>query len=155
MLIFTNMRLHLLSAPSSFHCVCSARNLPCCPFVFQSLYFPPLLCLQGTGYSARLIGLKDMPKGASSLSLDFSSLLGPLFMMWFMQLLFPVNVHLLVHEKEKHLRQMMKMQVGRGLMLYACSRLLLCLCTQICLPRDGHLCNLPFTHLHSAPGFKR
>jgi hypothetical protein len=37
--------------------------------------------IKGDTYSAPLIGVKDMPKGASRLSLDFSSLLGPLFMM--------------------------------------------------------------------------
>lgn len=31
---------------------------------------------------------------------------------WFMQLLLPVNVYQLVHEKEQHLRLMMKMQAG-------------------------------------------
>lgn len=33
---------------------------------------------------------------------------------WFMQLLLPVNVYSLVHEKEHHLRMMMKMQVWSG-----------------------------------------
>lgn len=64
----------------------------------------------GPGASATLMGIKDMPKLANKLSLDFSSLLGPLFMMWFMQLLLPVNVFMLVHEKEAGLRLMMKMQ---------------------------------------------
>ena len=36
----------------------------------------------GPGYGARLVGVKDMPRAASHLSLDFSSLLGPLFLMW-------------------------------------------------------------------------
>lgn len=35
---------------------------------------------------------------------------------WFMQLLLPVNVYALVHEKEHHLRMMMRMQVGEGRM---------------------------------------
>lgn len=39
----------------------------------------------GPAASARLTGVKDMPKGASRLSLDFSSLLGPLFSMWLLQ----------------------------------------------------------------------
>lgn len=39
----------------------------------------------GADVSARLVGVKDMPKGASRLSLDFSSLLGPLFSMWLLQ----------------------------------------------------------------------
>lgn len=64
----------------------------------------------GPAASARLVGVKDMPKGASRLSLDFSSLLGPLFSMWLLQLMLPVGVHALVHEKEAHLRVMMRMQ---------------------------------------------
>ena len=36
----------------------------------------------GPGYGAHLAGVKDMPRAASHLSLDFSSLLGPLFLMW-------------------------------------------------------------------------
>ncbi|KAL4428467.1 hypothetical protein ABPG75_002556 [Micractinium tetrahymenae] len=64
----------------------------------------------GPAASARLVGVKDMPKGSSRLSLDFSSLLGPLFSMWLLQLMLPVGVHSLVHEKEAHLRVMMKMQ---------------------------------------------
>ena len=37
-----------------------------------------------------LLGVLSMPKAASKLSLDFSSLLGPLFYTWVVQLLFPV-----------------------------------------------------------------
>uniref|UniRef100_A0A1D1ZSY0 ABC transporter domain-containing protein n=1 Tax=Auxenochlorella protothecoides TaxID=3075 RepID=A0A1D1ZSY0_AUXPR len=69
-----------------------------------------LRAARGPGASASLTGVKDMPRGSSRLSLDFSSLLGPLFMMWFMQMLLPVNVYSLVHEKEENLRMMMKMQ---------------------------------------------
>lgn len=57
-----------------------------------------------------LTGVRDMPKGESTLELDFSSLLGPLFFEWLMQLLLPVFVFTLVHEKEHSLRIMMKMQ---------------------------------------------
>ena len=39
----------------------------------------------GPAYSARLVGVKDMPRAATHLSLDFSSLLGPLFSMWLLQ----------------------------------------------------------------------
>lgn len=66
--------------------------------------------IAGNDFSARLIGVSDMPKGATHLSLDFSTLLGPLFMMWFFQMMLPVNVYLLVHEKELHLRVMQRMQ---------------------------------------------
>ncbi len=69
----------------------------------------------GPAASARLAGVRDMPKGATRLSLDFSSLLGPLFMMWFFQLMLPINVYSLVHEKEHHLRIMQRMQgLGDG-----------------------------------------
>lgn len=64
----------------------------------------------GAPPAVTLLGVKDMPRNASRLSLDFSSLLGPLFMMWFFQFLMPHNVHTLVLEKEVHLRIMMKMQ---------------------------------------------
>lgn len=69
----------------------------------------------GMNASAQLAGIRDMPKGATRLSLDFSSLLGPLFMMWFFQLMLPINVYMLVHEKERHLRIMQRMQgLGEG-----------------------------------------
>lgn len=58
----------------------------------------------------QLEGVRDMPKVESSLQLDFSSLLGPLLFEWLMQLLLPVFVFTLVHEKEHSLRVMMKMQ---------------------------------------------
>jgi ABC-type multidrug transport system ATPase subunit len=66
--------------------------------------------IAGPTASGRLAGVRDMPKGSTQLSLDFSSLLGPLFMMWFFQLMLPVNVYSLVHEKEHHLRIMQRMQ---------------------------------------------
>ncbi|DBA88861.1 TPA: hypothetical protein ACH3X2_000106 [Trebouxia sp. C0005] len=65
---------------------------------------------QGSGFRVDLTGIRDMPKGESTLELDFSSLLGPLFFEWLMQLLLPVFVFTLVHEKEHSLRIMMKMQ---------------------------------------------
>ena len=69
----------------------------------------------GANATVRLAGVRDMPKGATRLSLDFSSLLGPLFMMWFFQLMLPINVFNLVHEKEHHLRIMQRMQgLGEG-----------------------------------------
>ena len=45
----------------------------------------------------------------SRLSLDFSSLLGPLFFSWLLQLLLPMMLNNLVYEKEKRLRTIMKM----------------------------------------------
>ncbi|KAG1659570.1 hypothetical protein FOA52_011926 [Chlamydomonas sp. UWO 241] len=56
-----------------------------------------------------LLGVMSMPKPANKVSLDFSSLLGPLFYCWVVQLLFPTFLQQLVYEKEKRLRMMMKM----------------------------------------------
>ena len=66
--------------------------------------------MQGMDNAVQLAGVRDMPKQATSLQIDFSSLLGPLFFEWLMQLLLPVFVFSQVHEKEKSLRVMMKMQ---------------------------------------------
>ncbi|EFN50493.1 hypothetical protein CHLNCDRAFT_141395, partial [Chlorella variabilis] len=65
--------------------------------------------LGSDGYQAWLLGVQEMPKGGSRLSLDFSSLLGPLFFCWLLQLLLPPMLNQLVYEKEKRLRNMMKM----------------------------------------------
>ena len=70
-----------------------------------------------------------MPKGASRLSLNWSSLLGPLFFSWLLQLLLPLMLVGLVYEKEKRLRTMMKMH-GLGELLL----LLLLLLQPACLP---------------------
>lgn len=59
----------------------------------------------------------SMPKAASKLRLDFSSLLGPLFYCWVVQLLLPTMLQQLVYEKEKRLRMMMKMH-GLGDVAY-------------------------------------
>ncbi|CAI5974562.1 unnamed protein product [Closterium sp. NIES-64] len=56
-----------------------------------------------------LLFVKDFPKGSTGLTLDFASIIGPLFFMWILLLLFPVCVGYLVYEKEKNLRMMMKM----------------------------------------------
>merc|ERR1719383_296511 len=63
----------------------------------------------GPEYSATTLYIKEMPKGASDLRLDFSSLLGPLFFLWVLGLPFPVMLLSLVYEKENRLRIMMKM----------------------------------------------
>ncbi|CAI5478439.1 unnamed protein product [Closterium sp. Yama58-4] len=56
-----------------------------------------------------LLFVKDFPKVSTRLTLDFASIIGPLFFMWILLLLFPVCVGYLVYEKEKNLRMMMKM----------------------------------------------
>lgn len=63
----------------------------------------------GANYSAELIGVQDMPKSSTKLQLDFSSLLGPLFYTWVVQMLLPIFLMQLVYEKERRLRMMMKM----------------------------------------------
>lgn len=47
----------------------------------------------------RLLFLRDMPKPSSALRIDFAAFLGPLFYSWLSQMLLPVIVSLLVHEK--------------------------------------------------------
>ncbi|KAI8528928.1 hypothetical protein RHMOL_Rhmol12G0186000 [Rhododendron molle] len=59
--------------------------------------------------------VKEMPKPASRLRLDFASLLGPLFFTWVIIQLFPVILTSLVYEKQQKLRIMMKMHgLGDG-----------------------------------------
>ncbi|XP_024360476.1 ABC transporter A family member 8 [Physcomitrium patens] len=56
-----------------------------------------------------LLFVKDMPKGAKHLSLNFSLIIGPLFYMWILGLLFPVVLTAIVYEKQYNVRMMMKM----------------------------------------------
>eukprot|EP01043_Picozoa_sp_COSAG02_P000493 COSAG02_NODE_9_length_59728_cov_36.104714_16_plen_1199_part_00 len=63
----------------------------------------------GSQYEAKLRSLRMMPQPERSLNLDFSSLLGPLFYVWLIQLLFPVGLGVVVYEKEMRLRMMMKL----------------------------------------------
>ncbi|KAM3246934.1 ABC transporter A family member 7 isoform X2 [Capsicum annuum] len=64
------------------------------------------------GPSARVLFefVKEMPKPETKLlTLDFASLLGPLFFTWVVSQLFPVVLIALVYEKQQKLRIMMKM----------------------------------------------
>lgn len=61
------------------------------------------------GTQLSLLFVKDYPKPTTSLNLDFSSILGPLFFEWLFQLLLPVIARALVYEKSQNLRTMMKM----------------------------------------------
>ncbi|XP_043704668.1 ABC transporter A family member 7-like isoform X2 [Telopea speciosissima] len=71
--------------------------------------------LRGTGTKMLLEFVKEMPKRASKLKLDFSSLLGALFFSWVILQLFPVILTSLVYEKQQRLRIMMKMHgLGDG-----------------------------------------
>nr|CAB3482864.1 unnamed protein product [Digitaria exilis] len=67
--------------------------------------------LRGTGVEMLLEYVKEMPKVGTQPKFDLSSLLGPLFFTWIVQLLFPVSVILsyLVYEKQQKLKIMMKM----------------------------------------------
>ncbi|XP_040382906.1 ABC transporter A family member 7-like [Oryza brachyantha] len=57
----------------------------------------------------RLEFLKEMPKAATKITLDFTTLLDALFFTWTVQLLLPVMLTYLVYEKQRNLRLMMKM----------------------------------------------
>jgi ABC-type transport system involved in cytochrome c biogenesis ATPase subunit len=61
--------------------------------------------------------VRDMPTQGLQIRLDVGLLLGPLFYTWLSQMLLPVIVSLLVYEKEKNLRTMMKLQ-GLGDVAY-------------------------------------
>lgn len=63
----------------------------------------------GANASVELQWFSEMPKTATKLTLDFSSLLGPGFFLWVLELLMPVMLQALVYEKERRLRIMMKM----------------------------------------------
>ncbi|CAN6885129.1 hypothetical protein Bca4012_073550 [Brassica carinata] len=53
--------------------------------------------------------IKEIPKPETKLTLDITSLIGPLFFTWVILLLFPVILTTLVYEKQQRLRIMMKM----------------------------------------------
>ena len=59
---------------------------------------------------ATMLYVRDMPSQGISIKLDVGTFLGPLFYTWLSQMLLPVIVGLLVYEKEKNLRTMMKIQ---------------------------------------------
>ncbi|KDD75805.1 hypothetical protein H632_c492p1, partial [Helicosporidium sp. ATCC 50920] len=65
----------------------------------------------------RLLGLMEFPKPESSLFFNISNFLGPLFFTWIAQMLLPSTLVVLVTEKEKRLRTMMKMH-GLGDAVY-------------------------------------
>lgn len=71
--------------------------------------------LKGANVQMPLEFVKEMPKPATKLEIDFSSLLGPLFFLWVIELLFPVILASLVYEKQNNQRIMMKMHgLGDG-----------------------------------------
>ncbi|CAL4998484.1 unnamed protein product [Urochloa decumbens] len=64
---------------------------------------------RGTGVEMLLEYVKEMPKVGTKQKFDLSSLLGPLFFTWIIELLFPVILTYLVYEKQQKLKIMMKM----------------------------------------------
>ena len=97
-----NFTVHLL--------VCTEQTVTAVEYLEQLAIKSTSMIAQGLDSAVQLAGLRDMPKQATRLQIDFSSLLGPLFFEWLMQLLLPVFVFSQVHEKEQSLRVMMKMQ---------------------------------------------
>lgn len=65
--------------------------------------------LKGANVQMPLEFVKEMPKPATKFEIDFSSLLGPLFFVWVIELLLPVILASLVYEKQNNQRIMMKM----------------------------------------------
>ncbi|KAL2613896.1 hypothetical protein R1flu_025588 [Riccia fluitans] len=93
-------------APPEYYRVSRPMNLAAQAF---------LRSLNGAQTRLSLWFVKEMPRAASQLRLNFTILLGPLFFMWISALLFPVIMTTLVYEKQKNLRMMMKMHgLGDG-----------------------------------------
>jgi hypothetical protein len=83
--------------------------------------FQVLACNAGPSYQSQLLALADMPKPETSLRLDFSSFIGPLFFVWLVQLPLPWAVVQLVYEKQHRLRIMMRMHgLSNGSALQNC-----------------------------------
>ena len=108
----------------------------------------------GVQYEAKLRSLRMMPQPERSLNLDFSSLLGPLFYVWLIQLLFPIGLGVVVYEKEQRLRMMMKLMGLTDsvywLVTYMYNLVVYCL-FMIMLYVAGNLIGLAFFTLNSAP----
>ena len=68
-----------------------------------------LAYFKGDGYSAALVGVREMPKVMTTLNLDLANYIGPFFFVMGFYLPFPGIVVALVYEKEHKLRVMMKM----------------------------------------------
>lgn len=111
-----------------------------------------LRLLQGPDAELPLWFVSEMPKGETSLRLDFASLLGPLFFMWVIQLLLPVILTSLVYEKQYNLRMMMKMHgLGDGpyWLISYCYFLALSIVYMFCFILFGSIIGLKFFRLNS------
>lgn len=97
---YTSMQVHISIAASKTYdtvlmlelCLYQGLNLATNAFLRWSL---------GSEYSAKLLATMEMPKQETHLSLDFSSLLGPIFYCWLSQLLLPLLLVTLVYEKQR------------------------------------------------------
>ncbi|KAF3320351.1 ABC transporter A family member 7-like protein [Carex littledalei] len=65
--------------------------------------------LKGAGVTMEFEFVKETPKPGTKNRFDISSILGPLFFTWIVQLLLPVILTYLVYEKQQKLKIMMKM----------------------------------------------
>lgn len=75
----------------------------------------PASVAQAISHAVGLHGLMSFPKPTTELPFDLSSLLGPLFYTWVVQLLIPTFLQQLVYEKERRLRMMMRIHgLGDG-----------------------------------------
>ncbi|KAL5724971.1 Phospholipid-transporting ATPase abca7 [Ranunculus cassubicifolius] len=108
--------------------------------------------LRGSSVKILLDFVKEMPKPATDIKLDFASLLGALFFTWVVFQLFPVILTSLVYEKQRNLRIMMKMHgLGDGpywLISYAYF-LVLSLVYILCFVIFGSAIGLKFFTLNS------
>ncbi|GHP03624.1 hypothetical protein PPROV_000237900 [Pycnococcus provasolii] len=71
--------------------------------------------IRGDHVPARYMYTREMPKQGTSLRLEFSTFLGPLFYTWLLQILLPIMAGQMVQEKENRLRVIMRMHgLGDG-----------------------------------------
>jgi hypothetical protein len=63
----------------------------------------------GPQYSSQMLAQMDLPKHASVPRFSMTTFLGPLSYAWLLQLTLPWTVVLLVYEKQRRLRLMMRM----------------------------------------------
>ena len=74
--------------------------------------------LYGPEVSLSMAGIKDMPRSGDPLSLDFSALFGPLFLMWILQILLPIITSSVLLERTTGVRLMSIIQGLRADVYY-------------------------------------
>ena len=92
------------------------------------------------------MGVQETPKAASTINLDFSSLLGPLFFTWVVQMLLPIFLMQLVYEKEKRC-----VGVGVCALTRVCvrERESVCVCVCVCVPACVCTCACARARMHA------